>query len=154
MLRRIFPAQIDNVYRGHKLALLLLVVVVIFKTMMAYNSLFDTRFIMIHADGIPLDSYPPDAAQTAVTLFALLGNINFIITLFCVLALVRYRAMTSLMFLVLIYEYLTRKAINHYFDDMPWFQWPSGIASTVVQSLFVAMLVGFALSLRHRDPAA
>lgn len=155
MATKIFPKCFDNDFRGHKLALLLLVVITGFKAIMAFNSVFDTYNIAVSADGIPLDSYPADAAQKLVSIFALLGNLHGIIVALSLLVLVRYRSMVPLIYLILIYEYAARKVINHFLDGGSlWFSWPTGPAGWILQSLFAAMIVGFGLSLWERKSSS
>lgn len=154
MLNKIFPKQYDNEYRGHKLALLLLAIITAFNLMMFYQTVFNTYYAATSADGIPLDSYSPEAAQRVMAIFALLGNVHFVFITLAVLALVRYRSMVSLVFLLQIWEYVTRTAINNHFFGTPWLHLPADLASGIVQSLFYAMIIGLALSLWHRGTAA
>jgi hypothetical protein len=154
MLSKIFPAHYDNVYRGHKFALVLLVFITIFNTIMWYQSVFNTYYAAAEADNIPLASYPADAALQIISIFAKLGNVHFIFIVLSVLALIRYRSMISLVFLLQIWEYVTRLAINNHLHDTPWVSLPGDLAQAIVQSLFYAMLLGFALSLWHRDRSA
>lgn len=102
MLRRILPERIDNRFRGYKAALWLFVPVVLMRLGVSLLHIF-------YADGgaqsvstIPLDTYPPGAAQNVIALFARMGLEQLLLALLCVLALVRYRAMVPLMYAVLV----------------------------------------------------
>ena len=73
------------------------------------GSIFNGREAAGSADGIPLDTFTPAGAQAVVTLFALLGISNLMLCLIGVLALVRYRALVSLIFALFLLEHLCRK---------------------------------------------
>src|SRR6185436_10725568 len=108
---QLLPRAIDNTYRGHKLALWLFVPLLLMKVAMSVNSIFNGYSVASSADGIPLDRYPPAAAQTIVALFAIFGLGHFMICLLCLLVLVRYRSMIPFMFALLLVEQLSRKLI-------------------------------------------
>src|SRR5215831_10348506 len=107
MLDRIFPAQFDNAYRGHRLALWLFGLLVVVRLGIALGSIFNGYQAASSADGIPLDTFPPAASQAVVTLFALLGLVHLVLLLVCIVALVRYRTMIPLLLL----EYACRRLI-------------------------------------------
>lgn len=152
MLQRIFPQSFDNHYRGHKSALLLLAVITIFNSLMFYQAVFNSYYAAGHIDNIPLGT--PESAVQIVSLFTKLGNVHFVFIILAVLALIRYRSMVALVFLLQIYEYVTRKIINNIYHDSPYFRLPTDAANAIVQSLFYAMLIGFVLSIWWRDDAA
>lgn len=156
MLRRIFPRQFGNEYHGHRLALVLLWIITGFKTIMAYNTAINTRYGAVHADGIPVDSYSTEAGIMVLNIFAKLGNMHFILVAISLMALIRYRSMVPLIYLILVYEYLSRALLSTLWLDVPFLQLASSKAGAIVQSLFVAMVIGFILSLcwRSADPLA
>ena len=45
MLSRIFPAQIDNNYGGHRLTIWLLVPIILLRALIGFNSIFFTRTV-------------------------------------------------------------------------------------------------------------
>jgi cytochrome bd-type quinol oxidase subunit 2 len=63
------------------------------------------------ADGIPLQSFGTLGAQAVVTLFAMWGLSQLVFTTLGVLALVRYRAMVPLLYVLLLVEHVTRRLI-------------------------------------------
>ena len=142
----LFPAHVDNTYRGHKLALWLFGLVVFAKLGIGFGSVFNTHQAASQADGIPLDTYPAAAAQTVVSLFALLGWLHIVLGVICIVVLVRYRALVPLMLALLIIEYLGRRAILTF---MP-------IERSVTSGTFVnlgilaVMIVALVLSLWNR----
>ncbi|KAF0184243.1 MAG: hypothetical protein FD163_1817 [Hyphomonadaceae bacterium] len=114
MLNTIFPKQFDNVFRGYKMAIWILGLVVFVKMMMGFNSAglnpwVSTQFVIKNADGIPLDSFGPEAASVIVFMFKAWGLGLLILSLLGILAIVRYRAMIPLMYLVLLIEQIGRK---------------------------------------------
>jgi len=61
MLDLLLPRNIDNTYRGHKVALGLFGFLVFSKLTMGLNCVFNGHFVARNVDGIPFDSYTPAA---------------------------------------------------------------------------------------------
>ena len=76
VLDRLLPARIDNHFCGHRAALWLLGLHVALKLIMSLNSIFNTRSVATGADGLRLDTLPPDSAQELLLLFALVVAIS------------------------------------------------------------------------------
>jgi hypothetical protein len=148
MLDRLFPQRLDNTYRGYKLALWLFGLVVLMRLGISLNSIFNGRLVASSADGIPLDTFPPAASQTVVSLFALLGLSHLVLCLLCILVLVRYRALVPFMFALLLLQHLVRKLILH-FLPVPRTGTPPGSVVNLV--LLALMVAGLVLSLWSRD---
>jgi len=148
MLSRIFPQQIDNNYRGHKLALWLFGLVVFMKGFQMLACIFNGYSTLRVADGIPLDTFTSAGAQTVVSLFALSGFSYLMICLLCVLVLVRYRSMIPFMFALLVLDYLSRRLILHFLPVVR-IGTPAGFYVNLV--LFALMIIGLALSLWSQD---
>jgi hypothetical protein len=148
MFRQLLPQRIDNTYRGHKLALWLFGLIVLMKTAMSVNSTLLGHKVATSADGIPLDTFPPAAAQTVLALFAIWGLAHFMICLLCILVLFRYRALVPFMFLFLLLEHLGRKLIL-YIIPIERSGTPPG--SYVNLILLGAIIVGLALSLIRKN---
>lgn len=147
MLDQFLPRQVDNTYRGQRLGLWILGLLVAMKLAMGLNSTFNGHEVASSADGIPLDSYGPDGARTMVAMFAIWGLGQVMLGLLGLLALVRYRALVSFLFALLLAEQVCRKAIL-YFLPIAKVGSPPG---TVVNLVFLSlMLLGLALSLWSR----
>ena len=115
MLERLFPRSIDNTYQGHVLAIWLFAPVLALKTVMGFNvaglnPFVSNRFILTAADGVPVDSYPPEAGAYLVFMFAAWGLALFVLTLFGWTVLTRYRAMLPLALLAFTIEQAGRTA--------------------------------------------
>jgi hypothetical protein len=104
MLERLFPRVIDNTYRGHPAGYWLLAPSVVFKLVIGFNSAVMPGRIASTADAIPLASYPASAAEAVTSLFALGGLDLAVLALFGALALIRYRAMIPLAYLLLLLD--------------------------------------------------
>ena len=111
MLDRIFPAQFDNRLEGRRAALWLLGLLLALKLVMSLNSIFNTESIAAGADKFPLASYGADGARAVLMLFALHSLAELMLALVGVVALVRYRAMVPLIFLLLTAEQVARRVI-------------------------------------------
>jgi hypothetical protein len=111
MLDKLFPRSIDNGYRGRKAALWLLGFIVLIKGAMGINCIFNGYAVATTADGIPLETFTAAGASAVVSFLAFWGWSLLLFCLLGVLALVRYRAMVPLVFLLLLLEQLGRKWI-------------------------------------------
>jgi hypothetical protein len=145
MLDQLLPRRIDNDYRGHGLALGLFALVVLVQAGQGLMSIFNGYYAASSPDAIPLDTYASAAAQTVVSLFALLGLLRLIICFLGALALIRYRAMIPLMFALVTFEYLSRRLILQFLPIVRTGTPPGSVVNLV---LLAVMIVGLALSLR------
>ena len=111
MLNQIVPHQFDNNYRGHKLALWLFALLVLMKLGMSLSAIFDGYNMARSADGIPIDTFTSGGAEAVISITALLGLSHFLLASLGVLALIRYRAMIPLMYVLLLVGYFAKKWI-------------------------------------------
>jgi hypothetical protein len=147
ILSRLFPARIDNSYEGSKIALWILGLLIAVRTMQSVMILFNGASIAQSADGIPLDTYPAAAAQTIVALFALSALNRLIISLICVVVLVRYRRAVPLMFVLLILTYAGGQLIGRI---IPMVRVGRPPAVVVNLTLFSLTIIGLVFSLWRR----
>jgi len=147
MLHRIFPRQFDNIYRGHWLAIWLLVPVVLLELVIGANSIINTRSVAMGADGIRLNRFGAEAATTVISLFALLGLSRLLFGLLGVMALIRYRAMIPFIYLLLLLLQLGSKALLLWHPAIRSIGHNSAAGTTVILVLIAMLLTGFVLSL-------
>ena len=147
MLNKLLPERVDNTYSGLKPALWLLGLVASVKILQALAIIFSAYSTIRDADGVPLSTYPPDAVQTILANWALSAVGRLIVSLLCVLMLVRYRSLVSFMLAVLAVDYLGRELVL-YFTPITRIGNPPG--PIVNLSLFALTLLGLALSLWKR----
>lgn len=147
MFDRLLPPTIDNTYRGHKIALWILGLVLFMRVGMSLNSIFNGYSVASSADGIPLDTYPPAAARTIVALFALFGLSHFVICVLGILVLVRYRSMIAFLFALFLLEHLGRKLI---LQVLPIVRTPGAPGFAINLALLALMIVGLGFSIRRR----
>lgn len=143
----LFPPAIDNNYQGRKLALWILGLVATFRALQSIMIIFNGYNTARLADGIPLETYPPDAAQTILGLFAVSSLARLIISLICALVLVRYRRAVPLMFIVLALTYLGGQLLARFVPIVRVGSPPGVIVNFV---LFALVVIGFVLSLWKR----
>ncbi len=144
MLARIFPKQIDNAYRGHWLAIWLLVPIVLLRLVIGFNSMVLTRMVATGADGIPLDSFGIAGAQAVIALFALLGLNGLLLALLGIVVLIRYRAMIALFYLLLLLQQLGSRALGLLH---PIAKSGAQTGSALVLGILAVTVIGFVLSL-------
>jgi hypothetical protein len=147
MFDYVLPSSIDNTYRGHRLAFVPFVLLVLLKFTIGVNSIFNGYDVMTTADGVPLATFPPAAVQSLVSLWALLGLAHVVIALLCLLVLIRYRGMLPFMFILLLFQNLGGQLISHF---LPLVRVGAPPASIVNLTLLSLMIVGLGLSLWSR----
>lgn len=147
ILSRLFPARIDNAYQGSKMALWIFGLIVAVRITQSVMLFANGYSIVQSADGVPLETYPPAAAQTIVAMFALSSVNRLIIALICVVVLVRYRRAVPLMFVVLMLIYLGGQLIGRVSPIVRVGRPPAVMMNL---TLFGLTLIGLALSLWKR----
>jgi hypothetical protein len=154
MLGRVFPKQFDNDYRGYKLAIWLLLLLLLFKTSISvnalgWNPLMSSGEVLQRADRIPLDTYGANAADAAVLLFAVWGVTHLVLNLLGFIALLRYRTMIPLIYLLMAIDHIGRKAASDAFSIV---RVSDGSVSVPVNLIIIALLlIGFGMSLTRPD---
>jgi len=151
VFEKLLPERIDDTYRGRGLALWLLGLVASVKVVQTVAIICSPYSTLRDADGIPLESYPPDAVQTIVANWELSALGRLIISLLCILVLARYRSLVSFMLAVLAADYLGRELIL-YFTPITRVGNPPGPIVNLL--LFALTLLGLALSIWKRPNAS
>lgn len=147
ILSRLFPTRIDNAYQGSKIALWILGLLIAVRTMQSVMILVNGASIAQSADGIPLETYPAAAAQTIRALFALSGVNRLVISLICVVVLVRYRRAVPLMFLLLLVTYTAGQLVGRVIPIVRVGQPPAVLVNLTLLGLTI---LGLVLSLWKR----
>jgi hypothetical protein len=147
ILSRLFPARIDNAYQGSKIALWILGLLIAVRAMQSVMILVNGYSIAQSADGIPLETYPAAAAQTIVALFTLSAVNRLVISLICVVVLVRYRRAVPLMFLLLLVTYAAGQLVGQIVPIVRVGQPPAAIMNLTLLGLTI---LGLVLSLWKR----
>jgi hypothetical protein len=147
MIETLLPARIDNNYQGRKLALWIFGLVVTMRTLQSVMIIFNGYYTARNADGIPLETYPAGATQTVLALFALYSLSRLIISLLCVIVLLRYRRAIAFMFVVLALMYLGAQLLTR-FIPFERVGTPPGVIVNLI--IFGLIVVGFALSVWKR----
>jgi hypothetical protein len=150
MMNRILPLQIDNLYKGTKIALLLFAIVVFVKTLQSLMALFDGASIASSAHGIPLDAFSPTGSQAFIAMYALSSFARLILLSLSVLVFLRYRSAIPFMFAVLVLDHLGRLLILRF---LPFPSTDATIVTIVNMTLLALMIIGFGLSLRRGGTA-
>jgi hypothetical protein len=147
MIDKLLPRTIDNTYRGYKAALWLLGLVVAVRILQSMMVIFNGYSTVKGADGIPLDTYAPEAAQTVMALFAQSSLWRLLFCLLSILVLVWYRSAVSLMFTLLLLHYLAARLLSQFVPMVREGTPPGSIVNLI---LFAIMIIGLVLSLRNR----
>lgn len=148
IMKRLLPERFDDNFAGHRSALWLLGLIVVLKALMGGNSILNSTEVASGADGIPLDSFAPEAAREVLLLFELVGLGQLVLALLGAVALVRYRAMVPFVFLLLLAEQVARRLIVFANAIEPTRSFSPGFYINV--GLLALLLLGLALSLWPR----
>lgn len=148
MLRRIFPKQIDNGYQGYQLAVWLLVLFLLVRTFagitqVGMNPLWSSLEVLQSVERVPLDTFDGKAAGAAIVLFGWWGATNLMLNLLGFIAVVRYRAMIPLVYLLIAGSHIGQVALA---DTSPIVGMLGAGASRPILGIAV-LLVGFGMSL-------
>jgi hypothetical protein len=149
MFDRIFPKQIDNNYRGYRLAILIFALLVILRAVMGFNSITMTHIVATNADGIPLDSYGTACADVVVLFFKNIGLFFLLLSLLGAVVLIRYRTMIPLMYLVLIVQLVGSRLLLFLYPIVKTSEMPLGFPVNL--TMLAAALIGLVLSLIDRS---
>ncbi len=150
MLERLFPYSADNRYLGSAIALWILGFLGFIKTAMGVNSIFNGYEVATGADGIPLDSFGPAGSRAMVAMFAAWGVSQLVLSLLCIVVLVRYRTLTSALLTLLLLEHLGRRMVAYALPIERIAGAPGGMINLVLATL---MILALGLSLRRaRQP--
>lgn len=148
MINRILPKRIDNNYRGQKFALWLFIPIALLNVMIALAAIFSSDGGAQSADGIPLDTFAAGGAETVIGVVALLGLAKLLLGLLNLMALVRYRAMIPLMYVLVVADQLGHKALG-WMKPIAHVGKPAG--SYVNLIIITLSIIGLVLSLRGKD---
>lgn len=147
MTGTLMPRQAADDYRGHRSAAWLLAAVLLLLTAMSANSIFNGHYVATVADGLPLDSYGAGAAQVIVSFYAMWGVAQLTIVAFGVVALVRYRALVPLVFVLLLAEQVLWRVVHY---ALPIARQGAAAGSWFIYALLAVTLAGCVLSLWQR----
>ena len=147
MLGLILPPVIDNRFRGQWVGFWLLAPVLIVKLGIGVSSIVAPHNANV-ADAIDTSTYSPAALRDLASSTALLGLLHLAIGLFCVVAMIRYRALVPLIYVWLLLEFLARRAV---LSAYPIDRTPGTASGSIVNLVLMAMMaLGLALSIWPR----
>ena len=147
MLSRLFPAIIDNRFRGHVLALWLFVPIALMKIVLGLAHILRADGGAQSVSTMPLDTYPAGAAQNVIGLMARMGLEQLLLGLVFAVVLLRYRALVPLMYLLVVVHFLGSMAIK---TMKPLALAGTSGATTMHLVIGVLSIVGLLLSLFGR----
>lgn len=150
----IFPKSFDNRFRGQGGALWILAALIVFKTVISVNSILQTERVVVVADGFALESFGP-GAPIVLMLFASLAVGRLMMSLIALIALVRYRAMAPLIYLLFLIEYFGRTLVTQQYE-IDRGAAADSFVSLLDVTVLTLLVLGFILALwpRKNSPAA
>jgi hypothetical protein len=137
----LLPRSINNDYSGTRIALG-------FFVLLTVMTLVRSLIHMVAPDGgaqsiasIPLDAFTENGAAAVIHIFSLWGLSQLIVGIIYVVALVRYRSLIPLMYLLGVVEYAVRLIMSFLKPVHTEGTAPGGVANYVFVPLLILMLV-------------
>lgn len=152
-MERLFPAQIDNKFRGHWLGLIIFILVIIAKGGQAIQGIIHTRHVATGPDAIDLAGIGNSQVNDILSLFATIGLYALILPVLGLAVLARWRAMIPFMYLCFILFYLATRLLHLLHPSFANERTTYG--AYVNLGILAVMVVGLLLSLwgRKEQPA-
>lgn len=137
----LLPRSINNDYSGTRIALG-------FFVLLTATTLVRSLIHMVAPDGgaqsiagIPLDAFTENGAAAVIHIFALWGLSQLIVGIIYVVALVRYRSLIPLLYLLGVVEYAVRLIMSFAKPVHTEGTAPGGVANYILVPLLIVMLV-------------
>jgi hypothetical protein len=147
MFESLLPRSADNRYVGRQPALWIFGLLTLMKLVIGINSITNGWSVLTNADGIPLASYPAGAAQTIVSVWALLGLARIVLCVIYLVVLVRYRSLVPFFYILFLLQNFAGDLVLRY---LPLARVGAPPAS-LINNLFLALtLLGLLLALWRR----
>ena len=148
MLRKIFPHQVDNTYRGHKLGLYFFFVITLVTIGRSCIHIFAPDGGAQSIATIPLDTYSQGGAEAVIFIFAQWGIAQLMVGFIYLLVAWRYRRLIPLMYVFLFFEWSSRIALG-FFKSIE----TAGVAPAAIAQLVLVLLIPvmFFLSTRQAN---
>lgn len=99
--------------------------------------------IVREADGIPLETFPPAAAQSVVALFVLSGSARLVLSVMAILVFLRYRSAVPLVLALLALDQAAKQLLLYAY---PLYRVGNPIGPTVNLVLLFLTITGLVLS--------
>jgi hypothetical protein len=141
------PRNIDNHYRGQKLALWFFWVIVTIRGLQGVSLIIAGHSVVKDADGIPLETLPDAASQSIVAMFVISGGSRLVLSFLAILAFVRYRSAIPLMFALLALDQIAKELLLRFY---PLYRVGEPIGPIVNLVLLILTVIGFALSIQPK----
>jgi hypothetical protein len=150
MLDKLLPGSLDNGYKGYRTALWIFGLVIAVRAVQSIAIIFNGHDTAVTADGIPLDAYVPDAAQTILALFAIVSLWRLLFSILGAIVLLKYRSGVPLMFALLLLHFLAAQLLSQFVPMVRVGKPPATYVNLVQLGLIV---IGLVLSLLPGRPA-
>jgi hypothetical protein len=140
-MNSIFPATVDNDYKGHKIALWFFYLITIVTVGRSLIHIFKHDGGAKSIATIPIDSFGGSGSEAIICIFALWGLSQLLIGIFYITVILRYKSLIPLMYAGLFLEYAGRWAITNLYKPIETIgQAPGGIANYILVALTMIML--------------
>ncbi|RSK29364.1 hypothetical protein EJF36_12465 [Bacillus sp. HMF5848] len=145
LINKILPKNINNTYRGQKIALYVFYILTAVTIWRSQHHLFALDGGAQSIATIPLDSFTDAGAAAVIGVFSLWGLSQLIIGILYFIVSLRYRSLVPLMYLLVVFEYLVRATYISSVKPIPTAGTAPGAAANV--PVIIIAVVMFVLSL-------
>ena len=108
----ILPKEINNDYKGRKIALYIFYLITIMTVVRSLIHMFAPDGGAQSIATIPLDTFTNEGASTVILVFSLWGLSQLIMGIFYVIVCWRYKSLIPLMYILIFLEYLMRLILS------------------------------------------
>ena len=108
----ILPKEINNDYKGRKIALYIFYLITIMTVVRSLIHMFASDGGAQSIATIPLDTFTNEGASTVILVFSLWGLSQLIMGIFYVIVCWRYKSLIPLMYILIFLEYLMRLILS------------------------------------------
>lgn len=152
ILMRLLPPEINNDYKGYKIALYIFYLLTIVTLWRSQHHLFAPDGGAQSIATIPLDAFTESGKTTVIGIFSLWGLSQLIIGLMYLITAIRYRSMVPLWYLLMFVEYFTRAAyISAFKPVVTMGTAPGAVANIPVIIVSLIMLVLALMTPREKN---
>jgi len=109
---KILPKEINNDYKGRKIALYIFYLITIMTVVRSLIHMFASDGGAQSIATIPLDTFTNEGASTVILVFSLWGLSQLIMGIFYVIVCWRYKSLIPLMYILIFLEYLMRLILS------------------------------------------
>jgi len=145
IIERIFPKNLNNAYKGSKIALYVFYALTVLTLWRSQHHLFAADGGAQSIATIPLDTFTTTGAAAVIGVFGLWGLSQLVIGIIYLIVSLRYRAMIPLMYLLMFVEYFVRTVYFPLAKPIPTTGTAPGATGNLPLMIIAVVMLGFSI---------